>query len=164
LAILDHTWSSSRVHNLWINGRLAGETGLNAAVCGAFGAPVLLVTGDRAVCAEAADWLPGVDTVETKRATGRHSAECLPVAVSQERIRQGAEKALRRYMAGAAPAPLVISTPVELVIEFMYSDMADRAAIFPGAERLDGHRVKVNAPDMPLAYKSFRALVMMSNR
>ena len=41
-AILDHTWSASRVANVWLNGRLAGETGLNGAVCGAYGAPVLL--------------------------------------------------------------------------------------------------------------------------
>jgi len=44
-AILDHTWSSARVADVWLNGRPVGETGLNAAVCGAYGAPVLLVTG-----------------------------------------------------------------------------------------------------------------------
>jgi D-amino peptidase len=163
-AVLDHTWSSTRVQNLWLNGRLCGETGLNGAVCGAFGAPVLMVSGDKAVCAEAADWLPGVETVQTKRATGRHSAECLPVPVSQELIRQGAERSVRRFLAGAAPAPLLLPTPVEVVIEFSYSDMADRATLLPGSTRLDGHRLRFEAPDMPAAYLAFRAAVTLSNR
>ena len=35
------------------NGTLVGETGINAALCGTWGCPVLLVTGDEAVCREA---------------------------------------------------------------------------------------------------------------
>ena len=163
-AILDHTWSSTRVQNLWLNGRLTGETGLNGAVCGAFGTPVLLVTGDQAVCAEAVEWLPGVETVQTKRATGRHSAECLPLAVSQEAIRQAAELACRRFLAGQVPALLKLASPVEVVIEFTYSDMADRATLLPGSTRLDGHRLRYEAPDMPAAYLAFRAAVTLSNR
>ena len=163
-AILDHTWSSVRVQNLWLNGRLAGETGLNAAVCGAFGAPVLMVSGDKAVCEEAVDWLPGIEPVQVKRATGRHSAECLAVPVAQELIRQGAERAVRRFLAGSAPAPLLLANPVEIVIEFSYSDMADRAALLPGSTRLDGHRLRYTAPDMPSAYLAFRAAVTLSNR
>ncbi len=163
-AMLDHTWSSTRVQNLWLNGRLCGETGLNGAVCGAFGAPVLMVSGDKAVCEEAADWLPGVETVQVKRATGRHSAECLPVPVAQELIRQGAERSVRRFLAGVGPAPLKLETPVEGVIEFSYSDMADRATLLPGSTRLDGHRLRFVSPDMPAAYLAFRAAVTLSNR
>lgn len=37
-AILDHTWSGA-VANVWINGRIVGEIGVNAAVCGYYGAP-----------------------------------------------------------------------------------------------------------------------------
>ena len=48
-AILDHTWSSKCVLNLWLNDLLVGETGLNAAVCGNLNTPVLLVSGDQSV-------------------------------------------------------------------------------------------------------------------
>ena len=58
-AILDHTWSSSTVADVWLNGRVTGEIGLNAGVCGHFGVPVLLVTGDQSAGAEAREWLPG---------------------------------------------------------------------------------------------------------
>src|SRR5512138_367832 len=54
-AVLDHTWSSSRVANLWLNNKLTGEIGLNAAVCGHFDVPVVMLSGDQTACAEAAD-------------------------------------------------------------------------------------------------------------
>ena len=39
------------------NGVSVGETGINAALCGQWGCPVLLVTGDDAVCREATELL-----------------------------------------------------------------------------------------------------------
>src|SRR3712207_2144040 len=55
--VLSHTVSSEAWHNLWFNDVLVGETGINAALCGHFGCPVLLVTGDQATCDEARDLL-----------------------------------------------------------------------------------------------------------
>ena len=43
---LCHTVSGSQWHNLWFNGTLVGETGINAALCGHWECPVVLVTGD----------------------------------------------------------------------------------------------------------------------
>ena len=48
--VLSHTVSGQAWQNLRFNGTLVGETGINAALCGHWGCPVLLVTGDRAVC------------------------------------------------------------------------------------------------------------------
>src|SRR5579884_317381 len=51
--VLCHTVSSQAWQELRFNGVAVGETGINAALCGHWGCPVLLVTGDRAVCREA---------------------------------------------------------------------------------------------------------------
>ncbi len=163
-AILDHTWSSSRVNNLWINGRLCGETGLNASVCGHFGVPLLLVSGDQAVCAEAEEWIPGIETAQVKQATGRHSAECLTPAATKKLITEKAERAISRIKAGVAPAPLHVDLPVTMTIEFIYSDMADRVSLLPGALRLDGRRIEIISADMLTAYTSFRAAVSLAAR
>jgi D-amino peptidase len=163
-AILDHTWSSLRVENLWLNGRLAGETGLNAALCGAFGVPVLLVSGDQAVCAEAGEWIEGVLTVQVKRAVGRQAADCLPLVEAQRRIREGAALAVRNFREGAAPVPLDLAAPIQVGVEFIYSDMADRAALMPGSVRVDGRKVEFSAVDMPGAYQGFRAMVTLAQR
>src|SRR4051812_25555203 len=55
--VLSHTVSSEAWHNLWFNGALVGETGINAALCGHWNCPVLLVTGDDATCQEARELL-----------------------------------------------------------------------------------------------------------
>jgi len=44
--VLSHTVSGQAWRSLSFNGTLVGETGINAALCGHWGVPVLLVTGD----------------------------------------------------------------------------------------------------------------------
>lgn len=161
-AILDHTWSSSRVANVWLDGRLMGETALNGAVCGAFGAPVLLVTGDQSVAAEAREWIPGIETAIVKTACGRFAAQCLPLAATQPLIRSAACRAAKRFLGGQGPQPLKVGTPVTLRIEFAGSQMGDMASLLPGAVRLDGRTIEFESPDMPSAYQRFRAAVTLA--
>src|SRR6516165_1008424 len=69
--VMNHTVSGQEWWSLRFNGTLVGETGINAALCGMWGCPVLLVTGDEAVCAEGRDLLgSGLTTVAVKRGLG----------------------------------------------------------------------------------------------
>ncbi len=78
-AIHPHTIAGAAVHELRINGRPHGETGINAAVLGSMGMPVVMVTGDTTTCAEARDFLgDSIETVAVKDAVGRNSAICRP--------------------------------------------------------------------------------------
>ncbi|HPH96379.1 MAG TPA: M55 family metallopeptidase [Anaerolineaceae bacterium] len=164
-AILDHTWSSARVANLWLNGRLTGETGLNAAMCGFYNVPVLMVTGDQAVCAEARDFLGDkIETVQVKKTCARYASEVLSPAVTQPAIQAGARKAAAAFLAGKGPAVFKLPEPVEVIVEFFFTDMADRAVLMPGSERLDGRRVRFEARNMREAYQAFRTLVTLANR
>jgi D-amino peptidase len=161
-AILDHTWSSRCVTNLWLNDLLVGETGLNAAVCGHFGVPVLMVSGDQAVCAEALDTLGPVEVAVVKHATGRMSAECLPPAQAHEKICEAAGRAVRRLREGQAPPPFVLPAPLQVAVELISSDMADRASLLPHVERVGGRRLEFSAPDMPTMYRLFSAVVSLA--
>jgi D-amino peptidase len=158
-AILDHTWSSSSVSNVWINGQAIGEIGWNAAVCGHFQVPVIMISGDQTACAEAVELLGAVETAVVKQATGRMAAECLPPEVAQRAICEAAERAVGRLRAGKAPQPLRFETPLTLTLELPHSDKADRAAILPGAQRVTGRRVEIVVDDAPTAYRAFRAFV-----
>ena len=160
--ILDHTWSSSTIGNVWLNGRLTGETGVNAAVCGHFGVPVIFVSGDQTVCAEAAELLGPIETVVVKQASGRMAAECLSPEVAQHKIHEGAKLAVSRFRAGQAPPPLRIQTPVTLTLDLVSSDMADRLDLLQGARRLDGRQVEIVAADMLVAYRLLRAAVTLA--
>jgi len=161
-AILDHTWSRAKVANLWLNNKLVGETGLNASVCAHFNAPVIMVTGDEAVCAEALDLLGKIEVATVKRACSRTSAECLPLEKAQEKICIAAGKAVGRLAAGEFNEYFKMNTPVEVKLEFFNSDMADRASLLPGTRRLDGRRIAFTCQDMPEAYSSFQAAVSLA--
>ena len=160
-AILDHTWSSRRVANLWLNDILVGEYGLNAAVAGHFNAPVLMLSGDQTTCAQASELLGNIETVVVKVALSRMAAECLPPQVTKELIQKAASQAAKRLKAGDAPKPFVLDTPVHVTIDFNSSDQADQAALLPGSRRMDGRRLTFTADDMLAAYFAFQAAVAM---
>lgn len=68
---LNHTVSGRDYQRLWFNGTEVGETAINAALCGTWSCPVLLVTGDQASCDEARALLgAGLTTVAVKRGLG----------------------------------------------------------------------------------------------
>jgi D-amino peptidase len=161
-AILDHTWSSERLVNVWLGGRLVGESGLNGAVCGHFNVPVIMISGDQTVCAEAVEWLGSLETAVVKQASGRMAAECLPVTVAQQKIQAAAARAAGRLRAGQAPPPFKLSPPITVAVEFFKSEMADKAMIYQGARRGPDRRITYTADDMLSIYSAFRALVSLA--
>jgi D-amino peptidase len=163
-AVLDHTWSSSRVFNLWINGRVSGEIGLNASLCGHFGAPVLMISGDQTAVAEGAEWIDGIEPAVVKQATSRYAAIALPPEQTGEIIRSAAERAVRRFLNGQGPQPLQVSTPVTITVEYPLTGMADSAAMVPGARRLEPRKLEITTADMPSAYWAFRTLVTAADK
>ncbi|MEN6409925.1 MAG: M55 family metallopeptidase, partial [Anaerolineaceae bacterium] len=140
------------------------ETGLNAALCGHFDVPVVMVSGDQSVCAEANEWLHGPELAVVKKAHGRNTAECLPLELAHQMIREASLRAISRFRADQANPPLKYTGPVQIVVEFLYTDMADRAALAPGAQRVDGRKVQISGENMPAAYNAFRTLVLMASR
>lgn len=161
-AILDHTWSSRTVANVWLNDILVGEYGINAAVAGHFDVPVLMVTGDQTACTQAVELLGDLETVVVKHATGRYSAECLAPTVAHGMIQKAAAKAVNRLAKRKAPMPFVLEEPILLSVEFFTSVMADHAMRMPEAER-DGTCVTLSLPDMLTAYNAFRAMVALAS-
>jgi D-amino peptidase len=118
--VLSHTVSGQAWRSLRLNGTLVGETGINAALCGHWGVPVVLVTGDRAVCREAQELLgAGLTTVEVKEGLGRFSARMKTPQEARKLIEQGAQKALSDL---SAVAPYDPGRPSEIEIEFTTPD------------------------------------------
>jgi D-amino peptidase len=160
-AILDHTWSSKTVANVWLNDLLTGEYGLNAAVAGHFSVPVIMVSGDQTACAQMTELLGEVETAIVKQAASRFAAECLAPEVTREMICLSAKRAVERLVQGDVPTPFVLDTPVTVTVEFFTSDMADRATRIPFTKRA-GTRVSLTVQEMASAYNGFRAMVMLA--
>ena len=107
--VLSHTVSGQAWRESEVQRRLRGETGINAALCGQWGCPVLLVTGDQAVCREGLELLgSGLTTVAVKTGLGRFSARQVPPLRAREMIEDGARRALQDLGRGALhPRPSV---------------------------------------------------------
>ena len=150
-AVLDHTYTYD-VFRVRMDEYLeVGEFGINAGLAGRFGVPVLFVSGDAAVCAEAAELLPGVETATVKTGTGRTSALLQPPAVAHAAIRRGVAKALR---AQARPGTVNFSD-MPMRVTFFWSRACDNAAICPGVERVDGRTLQIPAGDYLETYRTF---------
>ena len=160
-AILDHTWSSKTVANVWLNGILTGEYGLNAAVAGHFGAPVIMVSGDQTACAQVMELLGDLEIAVVKQALSRFAAECLSPQVTEEMICLSTQRAVERLAEGDVPEPFILDIPITVTVEFFTSDMADRATRIPFTKR-EGTRVSLTVQEMASAYNGFRAMVMLA--
>ena len=144
-----------------LNGRLVGETGINASVLGAWAIPVGLVAGDDALADEVADWLPWAERVVVKEGAGGNAAASLHPTLAADLIRAGAERAVRRAMAGQLQS-LVLAPPVVIEVDYRNAIAADYAAIVPGAERTGDRGVRFEAPDPVTAYRGFLAGVRLA--
>ena len=156
-AVLEHTWSSSTVFSVQLNDQAVGETGLNAALAGAFGVPVVLVTGDQAVVEEARALLGDIETVTVKESITRVAARCLHPQVARRQIREAAQRAVRLKI-----SPFVLPPPITVRIVFQRALYADLAALAPGSLRMDGHTVEWTGDDMPAVYSAFQAMVKLA--
>lgn len=160
-AVLDHTWSSKTVANVWLNDILTGEYGLNAALAGHFGTPVIMASGDQTACGQVTELLGNVETAIVKHASGRFAAECLPPQVTHELIFEAALRAMGRLAEGDMTDPFILDSPIRVTVEFFTSDMADRASKIPFTQR-EGTRVSLTAQEMASAYNGFRSMVMLA--
>ena len=151
--VLNHTVSGQSWQNLYFNGVAVGETGINAALCGHFGCPVLLVTGDDAVCAEAQELLgSGLTTVAVKRGLGKFSARNLAPKRARELIEEGTKRALSDLK---AVAPYDPGRPCEIRVEFKETQPAEEYARRPGVERVDSRTTVARADDWWTAWSQF---------
>lgn len=158
-AILDHTWSSSRIYALYLNGQELGEIGLSAALAGHFGVPVALVVGDKAATEEARALLgPNLKTVAVKESYSRESTRSLSLERSLAMIRGAAKSA----MEGPHPDPFIIEPPITVGIDFMTSRQAHAAAIVPGSRLVGGRRVEWTGRDMVEALGGMVAMVNLA--
>ena len=151
--VLSHTVSGEAWRELRFNGVAVGETGINAALCGHWGCPVLLVTGDDAVCREARDLLgPGLTTVAVKTGLGRFSARQLPALRARELIEEGARSALKDLK---AVAPYHPGRPCEIEIAFLSPDRLVQYRNRRGVEQRDAMTLVSRADDWWTAWSQF---------
>jgi D-amino peptidase len=140
-----HTFSSAHYARVTLNGNAVTEGEYNAAYAGAKGVPVIFVSGDDVAVAEIKSRLGDIETVETKKSLGFHSAETLTPEVSCEKIFIGVKAALNRLHDFK---PYVIKTPVTLEITFKNYTPAELLSYLRSVQRVDSHTIRFVGKDM----------------
>ncbi|MGA7671757.1 MAG: M55 family metallopeptidase [Nitrolancea sp.] len=132
-AIAPHTIAGSAVAELRIDGRPHGETGLNAAVLGSMGIPVIMVTGDTTTVGEATEFLGSqIETVAVKEAVGTSAAICRPPSATVPDITAAAKRALENI----GNARVYQSASFRLEVDLFNVPQCDRASRIANVERL----------------------------
>lgn len=140
-----HTMSSTRLADVRINDVSVPEAGINAAIAGHFGVPVIMVSGDDAIAAEATAILGGIETAVVKEALSFHSANTMTPKAGQDLIRRTAERAVARLGEFRPYQPAV---PLTVEMRFKAYRPSQLLAYLPMFERVDARAIRFTASDM----------------
>ena len=160
----DHTYSSSTIASLKLNEIPVSEFLLNTYFAGHFNIPVALVAGSEALIKDdVKKFTPWAESVILKRSVSRYGAWSESFKVIERNLREAAVRSVQKFN-NKVLKPLKLEYPVDVVVEFLSSGMADIAELLPGAERIDGRKIKFQAKDVVEAYKTFELLVMAARQ
>ncbi|MCS6949076.1 MAG: M55 family metallopeptidase [Armatimonadota bacterium] len=135
---IDHTQMPKEICCFRINGEEHGEMSQFALYAGAYGVPLVYVSGDEALCEEARRLFPHVRCTPTKRGTGWATCELYPPDAVRQRIRHDIAEAIRHADRSTA---WKVPIPIEVSVEWAYSGLADYRAQFAGVQRVDARTV-----------------------
>jgi D-amino peptidase len=113
--MIAHGWSWTDYQNILVNGKRMGEIGTRSLLAGTFGIPVIMVSGDEAVCKELRSLVPNAECAVVKWGVHRTFGYAVSHEASREIIRKRARRAMERL---GEFKPVRIDGPVEVQIEF----------------------------------------------
>ena len=140
-----HTMSSANLTAVRLNGIEMLEAGINAAIAGDFGVPVVMISGDDAVVDEARAVIGDMEGAVVKWALGFHSARTIMPEAAYDLIREKTRAALARL---DDFQPYVLEGPIELEVSFKNYMPAELMSYLPIVERVDAHTIRFVGRDM----------------
>jgi D-amino peptidase len=123
-AILAHTWITG-FRDVRVNGQSVPEPSLNTWLAGAFGIPVVMLSGDDYVIDQSRPVLgDDVEYAQIKRSTGFFSGEHLPLEESRRLLR---ETSARAVSTTAKRTPVRCELPVTVEVDLSADPVSDSA-------------------------------------
>ncbi|MEU9993171.1 M55 family metallopeptidase [Streptomyces sp. NPDC048045] len=158
-ATLSHTYNPRAIAEVRLNGRPAGEAGINALVALGHRVPVVLITGDDVTAAQVQPFCPGIRAAVVKNSVSRFAADSLHPEQAREVITQTAGAAVRRLEDARLPA---IALPAALTVRFRNADLAEMATWINGVTREDELTVRLRDDDPVRLYRAFVTVVLLT--
>lgn len=144
-ALLAHTDHALTILEVKLNGITVPEAGINAAIAGEFGVPVVFVSGDQTVADECRQLLGPIEVAVVKQALGFFGGIMVHPDESQRRIRDGVKRGIERRRQIQA---YKLTRPVNLEMSFKNQVMAEVISYLPGVKRPRGNTITVATKDM----------------
>jgi D-amino peptidase len=149
-----HT-GSGVVKDVNVNGRSAGEGGLNTLMAQWYGVPVVMISGDDVAVEQQKQWTPNVRGVVVKRAINMRAVEARPLAEARKEI----EAAAREGVAGARKfTPDRAAGGYKVRMQLRNFTIPEVATAFSEIHLVAPDTVEFTRPTMPEAYRIIRVL------
>ena len=140
-AVLEHTYSSGHIQNMWLSGKLAGEFAIDATIAAEHGVPTIMTSGDDKLCAEAKDFLPETIACQVKTSLNVYGAQMLSPQKAHELITAKTIEAVGKIK--SIPLPKTASPAV------LKRELVERGSL-PSAKRagitlIDGRTYEISS-------------------
>jgi D-amino peptidase len=144
--VLSHSYSAEGIRNIWVNSKPVGEIGARVMLAGAFGIPVIMLSGDTAACREIHELMPQAECAEVKSGVSRTAALSLSHRAAIALIREKTRRAMERL---TEFKPYTMTGPVEVKVQFTpkgahafstgngVEQLDDRTWVFRGKDIID---------------------------
>ncbi len=140
-----HTFSSATLAAVQLNGIFMDEAGVNAAIAGEFGVPVVAISGDNVAVAEAQRIIGPIEGAVVKRAISFHAAATMTPQAAQALIREKVKAGVARR---AEFHPYVAKAPIHLGLTFKNYRPAEALSYLPIVQRTNAHSIEFVGHDM----------------
>ncbi len=158
--VLDHTYSGGSIYSVKVNKKEMSEADLNALIAGWHDVPVVLISGDAAICEQTKESLgEELEIAVVKRAVGRYAAKSYTPQKAQEIIYEKTKIALAKKK---KPKPFKMKSPYRFEVNFLRSSMADGAELIPQVERTGPRSVRFVTDDYIEGFKLLRAIIYLA--
>lgn len=155
---ISHTLAGVCVGEMKINGKVVGETEMNAGAAGDFDVPTIFISGDDAYVDEVKETLPDVEAVVTKYGIDRFAAELISPNQIRKTIEEKAEASVRRIKEFT---PYKVEGPITFEIEFKGSQQALMTTTIPSVEMIGPKTIRFTCDDYITAYKHMWGVVII---
>ena len=144
--ILAHTWITG-FRDVRVNGQSVPEPSLNTWLAGAFGVPVVMLSGDNYVIEQAMPVMGDIEYAQLKTSTGFFSGDHLPIDKTRPLLRETARRAVEN--AGKI-TPVACELPVTIEVDLSPDPVKDPAL---------GQRPDDNARFIDLGWEKEKAVL-----
>ena len=154
--VISHSYAYGSMVEMRLNDKIISEYELIGYMIGYYGTPVVFISGDDIVTADAKENVPGIHAVAVKECVSNGAASCIHPNVTARMIRGEVKKALSN-LAEEGIKPMTVEGPVRIDVRYTAEAQAWKAMMVPNTERIGETTVRYHGKDYKEAYLAFVA-------